>query len=744
MARLAACPKCRNQFSLPELAGPATIACPFCGAHITLKVKAAAPPPPAVMVQPAMAVARAMPVDEDEDDDEEDKPRKKKKKKVSSSANETGMKIAIVGGILLLTLLSIVFAFWWFLRGDGKPNIIFDTPVKRAANINPGRQNDAEEAVEEKEASSSEKFELADSALIQTELFKSFVPTLKLPGLQNNSLTNKGDTLSDEVLKKVKLTTVYIETESERGKGSGSGFFACERGLVVTNAHVIDMLHEDKEQPKSVRVFLNYGSKNQKDYKVTIHKVDRKNDLAIVRLPNAYLDDYPEPMVLASSLTTSETQKVFSLGYPFGNSAGKEVTVTPIAVSSFRYQDGRLNVVQFAGALNPGNSGGPIVDASGRVIGVAVRILTDRTQEGTITNTGISMGVPCDEVAALFHGRPDRLEVFPPVRHGDRLTLPVLLRLTEFTSRQTAARLKAIQGEDKNPPGNPPAGEEPMALTAKEKGIYTGTIDLPEPQQGKVYWLQPQLTLGDAQVNWLDPLSFTPGKILEARELPASTGSGTSLGELQFKQRYQWNMNTSRGSLTVKIDYQSTTNGGNQALKELKVGARYDEKALPHVALQRLWQNRQGDEGTYQPSVKLTDALKNNLNQWHETGLLNAPADKLVVGKTWKTTPRKVTLDYLFGFDADQLIDLQCEYLGAYTEGSKNIGVVRLHGSITEPSQSQKYGKCSGLALIDGDTRQLLDLMLRADSRKRTVGPNSIDSNCGIEGVMQLRLQRKN
>jgi flagellar basal body-associated protein FliL len=81
-----------------------------------------------MVIQPQMAVARAMPVDEEEEDEyeeEEHRPKKKKKKKgVSTAANETGMKIAIVGGILLLTLLSIVFAFWWFMRGDGKPNII--------------------------------------------------------------------------------------------------------------------------------------------------------------------------------------------------------------------------------------------------------------------------------------------------------------------------------------------------------------------------------------------------------------------------------------------------------------------------------------------------------------------------------------------------------------------------------------------------------------------------------------------
>jgi hypothetical protein len=250
------------------------------------------------------------------------------------------------------------------------------------------------------------------------------------------------------------------------------------------------------------------------------------------------------------------------------------------------------------------------------------------------------------------------------------------------------------------------------------------------------------MTFGESTVNWLDPLAFAPGRILEAKELPAASGTIDTLGELQFQQRYQWNMNTSRGSLTIKLDYQSNTAGGNQALKELKVGARYEDRTMPHSSLQRLRQNRQGEDETFKSPVKLTDALKKNLNQWHDAGALGAPREKLVVGKTWKANSHSVTLDYLFGYDADQQLNLSCEYLGAYVDGSKTIGVVRMQGEISEQGQ-KPHSKCSGLALIDGETRQLIDFMLRADGRKRTSGPVSIDSSASIEGVMQLRLQRK-
>lgn len=758
MARLAACPKCRNQFSLPELTGPATIACPFCGAHINIKVKGMAPPvaqppPPAMMVQPAMAVARAMPVDDDEDDDdeEEERPRKKKKKKkgakaVQSGSNEVGMKIAIVGGILLLTLLSIVFAFWWFLKGDSRPNIIIPTNTAPFSGVN--RNLDEDDLAE---ATGTEKFEIADKALVHQELLTTFNPQTNLPGLQKDSVKENGDTLADAVLNRVKQATVYIETEAEDGGGTGSGFFACEKGLVITNAHVISMLEEGAEKPKSVRVYLNHGKSNQQDHKVIeIVKVDRKNDLAILRLPRASLSTYPEPLQLASSLTTRETQKVFSLGFPFGNSTGKEVTVTPIAVSSLRYQNGRINTVQFAGALNPGNSGGPIVDITGRVIGVAVRIMTDRSDGTTISNTGISFGVPCDEVAALYHGRPDRLDLYPPTRKGSSLQLPVMLRMTEHSSRKASPKIKITSGEEKTPPKNPANGDDASALklSADAKQVYTGSIELPELEAGKVYWIQPQVTFGDNDQNWLEPLVYKPGRILDDKPLPSSTAGGASLGELKLQQRYDWNVHTSRGSYTTRVDYASTTAGEKSALKDLRVGAKYDDHSIAHQSLQRMWINRIPEEESYaqnQNGVKLTSALKENLNQWHDLAQLNIPKETVELGKSWKVAARTVMLDYLFGYDPNQLCTLNCEYIGSFTEGSRTIGVLRLQGSMADASSpNTPFGKVTGLALIDGASRQMLDFMLRCDARKRTTSGNSrVGSSPSIDGVMQLRLQKK-
>lgn len=135
MARVAACPKCRKQFSLPPVTGPATIACPFCQAHITIRVRSAAAVGAAKAGQQTMVATRAMapPTTNVTPQPQQSKgpPGKKKKKKKGSKSSEggggggseIGVKIAVVGGILLLTIVCLVVAFWYFMSDSG-PKII--------------------------------------------------------------------------------------------------------------------------------------------------------------------------------------------------------------------------------------------------------------------------------------------------------------------------------------------------------------------------------------------------------------------------------------------------------------------------------------------------------------------------------------------------------------------------------------------------------------------------------------------
>ncbi|MFN7230180.1 MAG: trypsin-like peptidase domain-containing protein [Synechococcaceae cyanobacterium] len=143
----------------------------------------------------------------------------------------------------------------------------------------------------------------------------------------------------------------------ERGQGSGVVIDA-GRGLVLTNAHVVD-------QVDSVAVTLADG----RQLDGTVVGDDPVTDLAVVRIPPQRLS--------AAPLGDSEQLEVGDWAIALGSPYGLERTVTLGIVSSLHrdinslgFADKRLDLIQTDAAINPGNSGGPLINAAGEVIGI--------------------------------------------------------------------------------------------------------------------------------------------------------------------------------------------------------------------------------------------------------------------------------------------------------------------------------------------------------------------------------------
>ncbi len=236
-------------------------------------------------------------------------------------------------------------------------------------------------------------------------------------GLAGTLATARGeDAITPETVTAVKRATVFIRVQGPNWKGTGSGFVVAseKNGVVVaTNYHVIASPGFEKrprptptELVKSLNVptvtaVFEGGTKAEESLKATVVAADPDSDLAILRIAN--VKAAPAPLDLAGSPKLFETMTVYSFGYPFGQAlaTGKgapSVTVGKATISSLRYADnGELAFVQLDGSLNPGNSGGPVVDAKGRLVGVAV---------ATVRNSqGIGLAVPAAEVSKTLKGR---------------------------------------------------------------------------------------------------------------------------------------------------------------------------------------------------------------------------------------------------------------------------------------------------------------------------------------------------
>ncbi len=153
---------------------------------------------------------------------------------------------------------------------------------------------------------------------------------------------------------------------------SGSGFLISQTGLIITNYHVVS-------GSKSISV-LGINNDFQNEYPATLVAYDEKNDIALLKakgISNLPLIPYS---ILPNQREVGDD--IFVLGYPLLSSMGYEIKLTDGLISSCSGYSGITTYYQISSPIQPGNSGGPLFDSNGNVIGIVSAKLTSAENVG--------------------------------------------------------------------------------------------------------------------------------------------------------------------------------------------------------------------------------------------------------------------------------------------------------------------------------------------------------------------------
>lgn len=466
MAIRIVCPACSSANTFTDDKRGKKVRCAKCEKVLAIP---AAKNRDAEAVQEKPKVRVGTPSRDDDDDAPEKRPVPQKKKAAAKGSPMPMLLIGIVAIVLLVCLagggsLGALF----FLRGKSEPpknEQVADADAKKPDNKD---QNAAEKP-----------------------------PIQKPPPVDDKPLPNE---LSKELIAKTKQATVYLRVTMPSGQvAEGSGFFALEPGIVITNAHVLGMLGAKSRPPKTVQVVLHSGEANERQLIGNVLGVDRDCDLAVVHVNEPNL---PAPLQLEAGEPT-ETQKVYIFGFPFGAQLGKNITVSGSEVSSLR-RDQRtreLDQIQVNGGMHPGNSGGPVVNTGGKLLGVSV---------AGIRGTQINFAVPAEKVRQIMEGR------LADTKHGEafvqdgRTLLPVHFTCLDPLNRVQKVHVEVWAGSPgpirpsmrQKPQPEQGDGARQNHAMIYQKFASIGDVPLPAVGQGQVHWVQPVLTTQGGAVIW--------------------------------------------------------------------------------------------------------------------------------------------------------------------------------------------------------------------------------------------------
>ncbi len=197
------------------------------------------------------------------------------------------------------------------------------------------------------------------------------------------------------------------ETSQAYNKKAGSGIVLNRQGIVATNYHVI-------EGAEAIDVSIKNNNQIG-TYKATVLCTDKANDLALLQIKDPSADTFPAIPYAIPSKTFDVGTSVFAMGYPMSNLMGSEVKITDGIINSKTGYQGDVVTYQISAPIQPGNSGGPLFDKKGNLVGI--------TNAGILAANNVGYAIKAIYLRNLIESAPIRIEI-PETSELDGMELP--------------------------------------------------------------------------------------------------------------------------------------------------------------------------------------------------------------------------------------------------------------------------------------------------------------------------------
>ncbi|MBQ2061965.1 MAG: trypsin-like peptidase domain-containing protein [Oscillospiraceae bacterium] len=314
----------------------------------------------------------------------------------------------------------------------------------------PREKNDGQQKPEEGDSASS----IVD--IIGSQ--KTEIPLIKGdPNVRLNVQTQRGDVLAPvDIYAKVNPSVVMVVAENGAKSSVGTGIIMTSDGYIITNAHVIS-------GGKACWVALDTGV----TYDVKLVGFDKDEDLAVLKAENA--KNLP-----AAEFGDSESLQVGEPAYAIGNPLGVELrgTMTDGIISAVNRQieveGGSMTMIQTTAALNNGNSGGPLINSSGQIVGINTIKMSGGGWSGEATVEGLGFALPISSVYYVVNDI---------IAYGAFRGVPTF-GITVITNRSSSGTQVEVHSVDKDF-GAAEAGVQPGDIIVAADGRpITQTADL--------------------------------------------------------------------------------------------------------------------------------------------------------------------------------------------------------------------------------------------------------------------------